>query len=74
MRISKHYNLSQLKFCLDAAHHFLLSREEAKKISKYVEFVLRDHWDEVCEDALLTKIDKKLLWGRQFLNPFSFEI
>jgi len=73
MRISEKYNLSQLKLCLDISHHFLLSREDAKEISGYVETVIRDYWDEVCEEALLTKIDQKLLWGRQFLNPFSFE-
>ena len=73
MRISERYNLSQIKFCLDTAHHFLLSREEAKEISGFVESIIRDYWDAVCEEALLTKIDQTLLWGRQFLNPFSFE-
>lgn len=73
MRISEKYNLSQLKLCLDISHHFLLTREDAKEISGYVECIIRDYWDEVCEEALLTKIDQKLLWGRQFLNPFSFE-
>jgi len=59
--------------CILPTNHFLLSEEDAKEISGYFEFVIRDYWDEVCEEALLSKIDKKLLWGRRFLNPFSFE-
>ncbi len=40
-------------------HHFLLSEEDAKKIVGKVKFVVRDYWDEVCEDALLTKVLEK---------------
>ncbi len=73
MRISESYNLSQLKFCLEIAHHFLLSEKKAKEIFGQVEAVIRENWDAVCEEATLTEIDKKLFWERQFLNPFSFE-
>lgn len=73
MRISGDNNLSQLKSCLDAAYRFLLSDEEAKTIFAHIENVIREHWDTVCEEAGLNDIDKKLLWKRQFLNPFSFE-
>ena len=73
MRISRSYNLSQLKFCFEIAHHFLLSGEEAKEVFGHIEDVIRKNWDVVCEEAQITEIDRKLLWGRQFLNPFSFE-
>lgn len=73
MRISGDKNLSQLKLCLDVAHRFLLSDEDANMIVAHIENVIREHWDAVCEEAKLTDIDKKLLWKRQFLNPFSFE-
>jgi len=73
MKIVGGNNLSQLKFCLKATHHFLLSQEDAVGIFKHTEAVVREYWDEVCQDAGLSEIDKKLLWGRQFLNPFSFE-
>jgi serine/threonine-protein kinase HipA len=73
MRISGDNNLSLLKSCLDAAYRFLLSDEEAKTIFAHIENVIREHWDTVCEEAGLNDIDKKLLWKRQFLNPFSFE-
>lgn len=73
MKISGVNNLSQLKLCLEAAHHFMLSQEEAKKIFQQIESAISEHWDEVCAEAQLSEVDKNLLWGRQFLNPFSFE-
>ena len=72
MKISGDNNLSQLKFCLEAAHHFLLSAEEALAICQHIEGVIRQYWVQVCEEAQLSEIEKKLLWERQFLNPFSF--
>ena len=73
MKISGDNNLSQLKYCLEGAHHFLLSKEKASDICKHIEGVIRQSWDEVCEEARLQDVDKNLLWNRQFLNPFSFE-
>ncbi len=72
MKISGDNNLSQLESCQDAAHHFQLSEKEALSISAHIEEVIRKHWDMVCEEAGLSDIDKKLLWNRQFLNPFAF--
>lgn len=73
MKISGGNNLSKLNVCLEAAHHFMLSLEEAKKIFQRIESAIREHWDEICVEAQLSEVDKNLLWGRQFLNPFSFE-
>lgn len=73
MRISGANNLSQLRLCLEVAHHFLLSERNAKEIFSRLEATIRDSWSEVCEEAQLSKIDRKLLWGRQFLNPFCFD-
>lgn len=73
MKISGENNLSQLKSCIQAAHHFLLSNEDALSISGRIESVIRKYWDSVCEEAQLSEIDKKRLWKRQFLNPFAFE-
>ncbi len=73
MKIHGSNNLSQLKNCIETAHHFLLAEKEALDMCAHIEAVIRDHWDEVCEEAQLSDVDKKLLWGRQFLNPFSFE-
>lgn len=73
MKISGENNLSKLIFCLEAAHHFQLSQDEAMEIFAHIEIIIRKYWDEICEEAQLTKIDKELLWDRQFLNPFSWE-
>lgn len=73
MKISGENNLSRLTSCLEAAHHFLLSDEDALSISAHIENVIRKYWDSVCEEAQLSEIDKKRLWKRQFLNPFAFE-
>ena len=73
MKISGNINLSQLRFCLEVAHRFLLSEKDALSIFEYIEDVIRKHWKDVCEEARLGEVDVKYLWKRQFLNPFSFE-
>lgn len=73
MKIVGSNSYSQLKACLDAAHHFLLSEKEAVEIFDTFQTIIRDNWDDVCDEAELTKVDKSFFWGRQFLNPFSIE-
>jgi serine/threonine-protein kinase HipA len=65
--------LSRIDTCLDAAHHFLLSRDEAKAIYKKQRELIEENWKTVCSEADLDETNRKLLWGRQFLNPFSLE-
>lgn len=71
MRIHGDNNLSQLKVCLAAAHNFLLSKNDARTIFEQQIATIEQHWDAVCEQAELSTVDKKLLWRRQFLNPYS---
>ncbi len=73
MKITGNNNLSQLKSCLGAAHHFLLSEGDASLILEHVEGFIRKNWDSVCEEAWLSEIEKKRLWERLFLNSFSME-
>jgi len=73
MLICGNNNLSWLKSCLETAHNFLLSEEEARNIFEMLTATIEQHWDTVCEEAELSDADKKLLWGRQFLNTFSIE-
>jgi serine/threonine-protein kinase HipA len=73
MLIYGNNNLSQIKTCLETAHNFLLSEEEAREIFGNLAAAIEQHWDAVCEDAELNEVDKKLLWRRQFLNPYSIE-
>lgn len=73
MLISGDNNLSQLRTCLEVANHFLLSDEEALGIFDGLIAAIEDGWDSACDEAELSEIDRRLLWGRQFLNPFSLE-
>lgn len=74
MLISGSNNLSQLKTCLETAHNFLLSEEEARETFANLTAAIERHWHAVCEEAELNEVDKKLLWRRQFLNPYSVEL
>jgi len=71
MLISGNNNLSQLKICLETAHNFQLSEGEALLIFENQKSVIEKKWNTVCDEAKLNEIDRKLLWGRQFLNAFS---
>lgn len=73
MLIAGEDRLSRISSCLDAAHHFLLSREEAKQIADAQVAGIVEHWDEVCREARISQTDRRLLATRQFLNPFSVE-
>jgi serine/threonine-protein kinase HipA len=71
MLISGNNNLSQLKTCLETAHNFLLTEKDAEAIFEKLISFIEQHWDSVCEEAELSEVDKNLLWGGQFLNPYS---
>jgi serine/threonine-protein kinase HipA len=73
MIITGENRFSQLKTCLAAAHHFLLSRQAAVDAIDRIETAIRDNWERVCEEAELSPVDKNYLWGHQFFNPFSIE-
>lgn len=73
MLISGNNNLSQLRTCRKTAHNFLISEEEAREIFSDLTAVIEQNWDDVCTKAELNEVDKKLLWKRQFLNPYSVE-
>jgi serine/threonine-protein kinase HipA len=73
MLISGGNRMSKLSVCLDAAHIFLLSEKEALAIIENQLKTIVTQWNSVCEKAKLTEIDKKLMMGRQFLNPFAFD-
>lgn len=66
-------NLSQVKTCLAAASSFLLSREEAGDMVGRLESAIAENWGAACEEAGLGEVDRRLLWGRQFLNPFALQ-
>ena len=74
MLICGNNNLSQLQTCLETAQNFILSEEQARAIFKNLTAAIEQYWETVGEEAELTEVDKKLLWGRQTLNQYSLII
>lgn len=62
----KRNNFAEL---LTARALYGLTASEAEDILGKVEHTIRAHWEEAVEVGRLTTADRKLLWGRQFLNP-----
>ncbi len=73
MLITGNNNMSELKTCLQAARHFLLSESSARNIFAHQIDVIENNWSAICEEAELSEVDQKLLWGRQFLNSYAIE-
>lgn len=71
MLISGNDNSSRLVTCLESAHNFLLSRGDARALMDELQAAIEEHWNAVCDEAQLGEVDKRLLRGRQFLNPWS---
>ena len=71
MLISGNNNSSRLATCLESAHNFLLSRADAGALIHDLQAAIGEHWNTVCDEAQLGEVDKRLLRGRQFLNPWS---
>ena len=71
--------LDELTYLLESgsdrigAHNFLLSKDEALAIFETQKDIIEKNWMTVCDEAALNETDRKLLWGRQFLNSFAFE-
>ena len=65
-------NKSQIALCLKAAPLFLLSADEATQIVAHQINAIQKFWTPVCDEAVLTQVDRNLLWRRQFLNDFAF--
>ena len=73
MAIAGDKRTSTLATCIEAASQFLLSEKAATTmIERQIEGV-RAHWPATCEDASLSQIDRGILWGGAFLNPYVFD-
>ena len=72
MLISGNNRMSRVISCVEASPNFLLSTDEAQDIVEQQKQAIRENWNSVCDEANLSEIDRKLFWGRQFLNPYVF--
>ncbi len=64
---------SQLSVCLESCAKYHLSREEALQIVSRLIQVVRTRFEDVCDEATLGDVGRRLLWRRQFLNALAFE-
>ena len=64
---------STLATCLEAAPNFQLSEKAAKDLIARQIATIRDGWDDLCEEAALTEVERNLFAQRLFLNDFIFE-
>ena len=64
---------STLATCLEAAPNFQLSEKAAKDIIAWQISTIRDGWDDICKEAVLTEVEHNLFGQRIFLNDFIFE-
>jgi serine/threonine-protein kinase HipA len=63
---------SQLRFCLDAAPEFHITRSDAKAVIDDIVTTIEQKWDDVCDQARLTRAERTALYGREFLNEYIF--
>ncbi|WOA52363.1 type II toxin-antitoxin system HipA family toxin [Dickeya solani] len=73
MLIISENRMSNLAVCLDAAPKFLLTETEAVKIIRHHIETVQAQWTRVCDEVALSDVERKLFWGRMFLNPYIFE-
>lgn len=64
---------STLATCLAAAGDYHLKEAEASALIEGQIQAITAHWQDVCDAAQLSPVDRNLLAGRQFLNNFALE-
>ncbi|WP_417497950.1 type II toxin-antitoxin system HipA family toxin [Maricaulis sp.] len=64
---------STIAACLSAAADFHLSEAEAVNLIEAQLAAISRNWRKVCEEAELSPVDRRLLAGRQFLNPYCLQ-
>ncbi len=68
------WRFSQLAGCVARAGEYLLGRDperQAREIVDHQLATIHERWDEICDEARLTKSQRDAFWGRQFLNPYA---
>jgi transcriptional regulator with XRE-family HTH domain len=73
MLITGDDRMNRLATCLVAAPNFLLDAKAAENLIADQIKRIQAAWPEVAQDANLTEIDRAILAGRLFFNPFVFE-
>jgi serine/threonine-protein kinase HipA len=64
---------SLLETCRAAAPRFLLGDADVQSIIGAQIGAIRQGWQEACDEAGLSQVDRSFLWRRQFLNDYAFD-
>jgi serine/threonine-protein kinase HipA len=67
------FRMSQIAGCVQRSQTYMLSESGARELVDHQVEVIRRDWDEVCDLAQMTEIDRAYFWRRQFLNPYALE-
>lgn len=65
------WRYSQVAGCVARAATYHLTPEGARQIVDRQIDVIETHWQDVCDEAGLTRVQRDAFWRRQFLNPFA---
>lgn len=61
---------SQLRLARSVAPDFHLSVRQADDVIDQVLTTVHEAWDDVCDEATLTRDERAQLWGREINNPY----
>lgn len=67
------WRMSQLAGCVERASTYRLSERDARAIVDHQLDVIETQWEDVCDAASLSTVDRAYFWRRQFLNPYALE-
>lgn len=67
------FRLGQVAACVSRAPTYLLTEEDARAIVDRQIETIESEWDEVCDLARLSEVDRRRLRGSAFLNPYAIE-
>jgi serine/threonine-protein kinase HipA len=67
------FRMSQLAGCVAHASTYLLTESDARELIDHQVEVIKREWDEVCDLAQMTEVERSFFWRRQFLNRYAFE-
>jgi serine/threonine-protein kinase HipA len=67
------WRMSQVAGCIERAGSYHLSPAQARSVVDHQIETIADQWDEVCDLAEMSSVDRAHFRGRQFLNPYALE-
>ncbi|HEX4033725.1 MAG TPA: HipA domain-containing protein [Solirubrobacteraceae bacterium] len=67
------FRMSQLAGCVERASTYMLTESDARALIDRQIDTVEQNWDEVCDLANMTQVDRSFFWGRQFFNAYAFE-